>query len=217
MHKISAHIVNSQNIWKQCIFFICVALYYTVYSISVVCLMRWIWFSVCLFFIAYGFLQPAQAELFARQQEMLRKQNLARYWIITGVCSVVANNAPFNSARLNGCTGLKCPIYPSFPKISTSQLLWLLVIIENLQQYNSLLEHHDKHRFINLTEVMWRIKMRKLAPKRLFISPGTINKKIFLYSLDLFQKVHKMFHTFKKVTLIKNHKTDHFDADEHIA
>ncbi|KAF3860324.1 hypothetical protein F7725_000579 [Dissostichus mawsoni] len=27
----------------------------------------------------YGFLQPAQAELFARQQEMLRKQNLARY------------------------------------------------------------------------------------------------------------------------------------------
>ncbi|XP_007246341.3 sterile alpha motif domain-containing protein 11 isoform X2 [Astyanax mexicanus] len=27
---------------------------------------------------AYGFLQPAQAEMFARQQEMLRKQNLAR-------------------------------------------------------------------------------------------------------------------------------------------
>ncbi|KAM3617788.1 uncharacterized protein V6R79_011249 [Siganus canaliculatus] len=27
---------------------------------------------------AYGFLQPAQAEIFARQQEMLRKQNLAR-------------------------------------------------------------------------------------------------------------------------------------------
>lgn len=26
----------------------------------------------------YGFLQPAQAEMFARQQEMLRKQNLAR-------------------------------------------------------------------------------------------------------------------------------------------
>ncbi len=26
----------------------------------------------------YGFLQPAQAEIFARQQEMLRKQNLAR-------------------------------------------------------------------------------------------------------------------------------------------
>ncbi|PKU31064.1 sterile alpha motif hypothetical protein [Limosa lapponica baueri] len=27
---------------------------------------------------SYGFLQPAQAEMFARQQEMLRKQNLAR-------------------------------------------------------------------------------------------------------------------------------------------
>lgn len=26
----------------------------------------------------YSFLQPAQAEIFARQQEMLRKQNLAR-------------------------------------------------------------------------------------------------------------------------------------------
>jgi len=37
---------------------------------------------VCVFllflFTGYGFLQPAQAELFARQQEMLRKQNLAR-------------------------------------------------------------------------------------------------------------------------------------------
>lgn len=28
--------------------------------------------------LGYGFLQPAQAEMFARQQEMLRKQNLAR-------------------------------------------------------------------------------------------------------------------------------------------
>lgn len=43
--------------------------------------------SLCLFSTAYGFLQPAHAEMFARQQEMLRKQNLARYWIISGMCS----------------------------------------------------------------------------------------------------------------------------------
>lgn len=30
------------------------------------------------FSAGYGFLQPAQAEMFARQQEILRKQNLAR-------------------------------------------------------------------------------------------------------------------------------------------
>lgn len=34
-------------------------------------------FSCCCS-VGYGFLQPAQAEMFARQQEILRKQNLAR-------------------------------------------------------------------------------------------------------------------------------------------
>lgn len=41
----------------------------------------------CFFLMAagYGFLQPAQAEIFARQQELLRKQNLARYCGSSGV------------------------------------------------------------------------------------------------------------------------------------
>uniref|UniRef100_A0A803SY28 Sterile alpha motif domain containing 11 n=1 Tax=Anolis carolinensis TaxID=28377 RepID=A0A803SY28_ANOCA len=50
----------------------------------------------------YGFLQPAQAEMFARQQEMLRKQNLASpaledvsKWTVEDVCSFVGG--------LSGC------------------------------------------------------------------------------------------------------------------
>lgn len=81
--------ISAREFWNYLeimFFFILFALFtISCYSIFMVCLMRWIWFSLCFIFTAYGFLQPAQAEMFARQQEMLRKQNLARYSIISGV------------------------------------------------------------------------------------------------------------------------------------